>query len=91
MANVSCYSDILIVDMVGGLLTGAVVECLGGVLFILHKLALKFCFVSQKFWLNIKTLWMSQKKKLKYFKHDHETEADALLLFYFVSVSKCQT
>lgn len=32
MANVSPNSDILVVDMVGGLLTGAVAERLGGVL-----------------------------------------------------------
>jgi tRNA (adenine-N(1)-)-methyltransferase non-catalytic subunit len=32
MANVSSNSDILVVDMVGGLLTGAVAERLGGVL-----------------------------------------------------------
>jgi tRNA (adenine-N(1)-)-methyltransferase non-catalytic subunit len=31
MANVSSNSDILVVDMVGGLLTGAVAERLGGV------------------------------------------------------------
>lgn len=43
MANVSCHSDILVVDMVGGLLTGAVAERLGGVLFILNKLAFEFC------------------------------------------------
>ncbi|KAL5727282.1 hypothetical protein ACHQM5_000497 [Ranunculus cassubicifolius] len=30
MANVSAYSDVLVVDMVGGLLTGAVAERLGG-------------------------------------------------------------
>jgi len=30
MANVSSNSDILVVDMVGGLLTGAVAERLGG-------------------------------------------------------------
>ncbi|GMH13669.1 hypothetical protein Nepgr_015510 [Nepenthes gracilis] len=30
MANVTAYSDILVVDMVGGLLTGAVAERLGG-------------------------------------------------------------
>ncbi|GAB2293870.1 hypothetical protein Dimus_028081 [Dionaea muscipula] len=30
MANVAAYSDILVVDMVGGLLTGAVAERLGG-------------------------------------------------------------
>jgi tRNA (adenine58-N1)-methyltransferase non-catalytic subunit len=32
MANVSSNSDILVVDMVGGLLTGAVAERLGGVI-----------------------------------------------------------
>lgn len=32
MANVSSNSDVLVVDMVGGLLTGAVAERLGGVL-----------------------------------------------------------
>ena len=31
MANVSANSDILVVDMVGGLLTGAVAERMGGV------------------------------------------------------------
>ncbi|KAI3870758.1 hypothetical protein MKX03_024112 [Papaver bracteatum] len=30
MANVSAYSDVLVVDMVGGILTGAVAERLGG-------------------------------------------------------------
>jgi hypothetical protein len=37
MANVSANSDVLVVDMVGGLLTGAVAERLGGPPF-------KFCF-----------------------------------------------
>lgn len=31
MANVSAYSDVLVVDMVGGILTGAVAERLGGI------------------------------------------------------------
>lgn len=30
MANVGAYSDVLVVDMVGGILTGAVAERLGG-------------------------------------------------------------
>lgn len=30
MANVGAYSDVLVVDMVGGLLTGAIAERLGG-------------------------------------------------------------
>lgn len=30
MANVTAYSDVLVVDMVGGLLTGAIAERLGG-------------------------------------------------------------
>ncbi|XP_028784686.1 tRNA (adenine(58)-N(1))-methyltransferase non-catalytic subunit trm6 [Neltuma alba] len=34
MANVSSHSDILVVDMVGGLLTGAVAERLGGTGFV---------------------------------------------------------
>jgi len=33
MANVSAHSDVLVVDMVGGILTGAVAERLGGLLF----------------------------------------------------------
>lgn len=33
MANVAPRSDVLVVDMVGGLLTGAVAERLGGLLF----------------------------------------------------------
>lgn len=33
MANVTAYSDVLVMDMVGGLLTGAVAERLGGLLF----------------------------------------------------------
>jgi len=32
MANVSSSSDILVVDTVGGLLTGAVAERLGGII-----------------------------------------------------------
>lgn len=35
MANVTSHSDVLVVDMVGGLLTGAVAERLGGVLLFL--------------------------------------------------------
>lgn len=31
MANVTAYSDVLVVDMVGGLVTGAVAERLGGI------------------------------------------------------------
>ncbi|XP_038977528.1 tRNA (adenine(58)-N(1))-methyltransferase non-catalytic subunit trm6-like [Phoenix dactylifera] len=34
MANVGAYSDILVVDMVGGLLTGAIAERLGGIGYI---------------------------------------------------------
>lgn len=34
MANVSANSDVLVVDMVGGLLTGAVAERLGGLLHV---------------------------------------------------------
>lgn len=34
MANVSANSDVLVVDMVGGLLTGAVAERLGGLLYV---------------------------------------------------------
>ena len=30
MANITAHSDVLVVDMVGGLLTGAVAERLGG-------------------------------------------------------------
>ena len=37
MANVTANSDVLVVDMVGGLLTGAVAERLGG-LFYVHSL-----------------------------------------------------
>ena len=37
MANVTANSDVLVVDMVGGLLTGAVAERLGG-LFYFHSL-----------------------------------------------------
>ncbi|RVX03289.1 hypothetical protein CK203_019859 [Vitis vinifera] len=33
MANIAAHSDVLVVDMVGGLLTGAVAERLGGLLF----------------------------------------------------------
>lgn len=33
LANVSAYSDVLVVDMVGGMLTGAVAERLGGIVF----------------------------------------------------------
>ena len=33
MGNVSPHSDVLVVDMVGGILTGAVAERLGGLLF----------------------------------------------------------
>lgn len=33
MANVSANSDVLVVDMVGGLLTGAMAERLGGLPF----------------------------------------------------------
>lgn len=32
MANITAHSDVLVVDMVGGLLTGAVAERLGGLL-----------------------------------------------------------
>lgn len=37
MANVTANSDVLVVDMVGGLLTGAVAERLGG-FFYVHSL-----------------------------------------------------
>jgi len=40
MANVSSNSDILVVDMIGGLLTGAVAERLGGIVYI--KLSWRF-------------------------------------------------
>lgn len=33
MANVTAHADVLVVDKVGGLLTGAVAERLGGILF----------------------------------------------------------
>lgn len=33
MGNVSAYSDVLVVDMVGGMVTGAVAERLGGSCF----------------------------------------------------------
>lgn len=33
MGNVGAHSDVLVVDMVGGILTGAVAERLGGLLF----------------------------------------------------------
>jgi tRNA (adenine-N(1)-)-methyltransferase non-catalytic subunit len=36
MANVSVNSDVLVVDMVGGLLTGAVAERLGGLLYVFY-------------------------------------------------------
>lgn len=50
MANVSSDSDILVIDRVGGLLTGAAAERLGGVLFVLNKSDFKVCsFVSHKF------------------------------------------
>lgn len=35
LANVSSYSDVLVVDMVGGVITGAVAERLGGTFNIL--------------------------------------------------------
>lgn len=35
MGNVGAHSDVLVVDMVGGILTGAVAERLGGQLFCL--------------------------------------------------------
>lgn len=35
MANVGPYSDVLVVDMVGGLVVGAVAERLGGNIFLL--------------------------------------------------------
>lgn len=34
-ANISAYSDVLLVDMVGGLLTGSVAERLGGIFLLL--------------------------------------------------------
>lgn len=33
MANATAHSDVLVVDMVGGLLTGAVAERLGGLFY----------------------------------------------------------
>nr|DAD22369.1 TPA_asm: hypothetical protein HUJ06_023832 [Nelumbo nucifera] len=45
MANVGAYSDVLVVDMVGGILTGAVAERLGGIsFFILFSFSLKVSF-----------------------------------------------
>jgi len=41
LANVSANSDILLVDMVGGLLTGAVAERLGGMISVLVSKALR--------------------------------------------------
>lgn len=32
MGNVAAHSDVLVVDMIGGLLTGAVAERMGGIL-----------------------------------------------------------
>lgn len=34
MANIGAYSDVLVVDMVGGLIVGAVAERLGGKLYL---------------------------------------------------------
>lgn len=34
LANVSAYSDVLLVDMLDGIVTGAVAERLGGILFL---------------------------------------------------------
>jgi tRNA (adenine-N(1)-)-methyltransferase non-catalytic subunit len=41
MGNVSAYSDVLVVDMVGGILAGAVAERLGGT----------FVFLLTSFWI----------------------------------------
>jgi len=43
MANIGPYSDVLVVDMVGGLIVGAVAERLGG----------KLCFSSTKLRFNL--------------------------------------
>lgn len=42
MANVSANADVLVVDMVGGLLTGAVAERMGGGLHVLFQFLLFF-------------------------------------------------
>lgn len=44
MANVSSNSDILVVDMVGGLLTGAVAERLGGIVQIEICWSFRCCY-----------------------------------------------
>ena len=46
MANVGAYSDVLVVDMVAGLVVGAVAKRLGG------KLCLFFCVTGKYFVLN---------------------------------------
>lgn len=38
MANVSANSDVLVVDMVGGLLSGAVAERLGGLIYVFFNI-----------------------------------------------------
>lgn len=41
MANVTANSDVLVLDMVGGLLTGAVAERLGGTEHVLFPIVLR--------------------------------------------------
>ena len=48
MANVSANSDVLVVDMVGGLLTGAVAERLGG-LFCVDSLQIMLHYTDFEF------------------------------------------
>lgn len=38
MANVTAHSDVLVVDMIGGILTGAVAERMGGICYLLLRL-----------------------------------------------------
>ncbi|PON97706.1 tRNA (adenine(58)-N(1))-methyltransferase non-catalytic subunit TRM [Trema orientale] len=45
MANVSANSDVIVVDMVGGLLTGAVAEQMGCSLHVLFAISLYFAIV----------------------------------------------
>lgn len=40
MANIGAYSDVLVVDMVGGLVVGAVAERLGGKIYFYFTLLL---------------------------------------------------
>lgn len=35
LANVTAHSDVLVFDMIGGIVTGAVAERLGGLLFLI--------------------------------------------------------